>query len=177
MYLKRIFAALIVIVAAATMNANVNAQSSDASVAPKETPSAAVPKDILGTWEVTTTFPDGFRSKSLLTFAPGATASTGSLFSTSDIDFTAPIPCANQQGVWSNSDGLNFDLTFKGFCYNAQDFSPFGTLKIRGRITLGSLGKGFTGKVFVVLMKYDGTVDFSSDATVRAVRMAVEPLP
>ena len=175
MYLKRIFAALIVAIAAMTVN--VNAQSSEAAAGSKEAPAAAVPSDILGTWEVTTTFSDGFKSKSLLTFAPGATSSTGSLFSTSDIDFTAPVPCANQQGVWSNSDGLNFDLTFKGFCYNAQDFSPFGTVKIRGRITLGSLGKGFSGKVFVVLMRNDGTVEFSDNATVRAVRMAVEPLP
>jgi hypothetical protein len=177
MYLKRIFMMLIVAVTATATTARVNAQSADAKASPQTGEATATTPSPLGTWEVTATFPDGFRVKSLLTLAPGADPNVGSAFSTSNIDFTFPVPCTNQQGVWSRPDGgSHVDLTFKGFCYNTS-FEPFGTLKFRESITLGPRGNGFTGQVHVELTRLDGSTEFAADATVRAVRMAVEPLP
>jgi hypothetical protein len=176
MYAKRILVMLIVTIAMGAMTARVNAQSAEKSAGAQSSESTAVTPSVLGTWEVTTTFPDGFRSKSIQTFAPGATSDMGSVFSTADIDLVPPVPCANQQGVYSVGEGLDIHTTFKGFCYNAN-FEPFGRLKIQQNITLGRLGNGFTGRAHVQIMRNDGSIEFETDATMRAVRMMVEPLP
>jgi hypothetical protein len=179
MYLKRIFVMLSVAACVTAMAARINAQTNvtDAPLSPQTSEAASALVSPLGTWEVTATFPDGFKTKGLITFAPGADSNTGSVLSTADIDFTFPVPCANQQGVWARpGGGTHVDLTYKGFCYNSS-FEPFGTLKIQQSITLGTRGNGFTGRAHVELKRFDGSTEFTADATLRAVRMAVEPLP
>jgi hypothetical protein len=174
MYAKRILMMLMVTIAMGAMTARVNAQSTEKTGGAQS--SEAGQPSPLGTWRVVTTFPDGFRSNSLETFAPGATADAGVVFSTSDIDLTPPVPCANQQGVYSLGTGLGVHTTFEGFCYNSNS-EPFGRLKIQQTITLGRLGKGFAGKAHVQIIRNDGSIEFETDVTMHGMRMNVEPLP
>lgn len=170
---------LAVVIVTASMAARVSAQSTDVPAKSPPSETATLTPTILGSWDVTITFPDGSTTKSIFTFAPGTTTDTGTVIDIAGGDLSGETPrplCSARQGVFALTGEREFATTEKGFCYDAS-FALAGTIKMRNKITLGTRGAAFVGEGRAVFARSDGGFFNLFTYSLRGVRIAVEPLP
>ncbi len=132
---------------------------------------AAFPKknSLVGTWDVTTTFSDGFQAKSTLQILPGAAEGVGSVLHASEFSLTLPNPTLPEQGAWEFLNGSQFIASYRGYAFT-ENFEPFGIIGFRHAITMNSNQESFTGRAVLEVIDASGQVLFSAPCQTRGVR-------
>jgi hypothetical protein len=136
-------------------------------------------KAIVGSWQVTQTYPDllePFNTTKLLAAFTG----DGIYLSTMQGESAAtedPLPPATPQfGTWQHVGGRQFVATYKIIFYRLATGAFFGTAKIPLNITINEAGDAFTGTGRFEAFDADGHIIFSVSFTLQATRIKVEPL-
>jgi hypothetical protein len=134
-------------------------------------PAAVFPKRnaLIGTWNVTLTFGDGFQVKSILQVMPGAAEGLGSVLHASEFSLTLPNPTLPEQGAWEHVVGTQFIASYYGFAFTEQ-FAPFGKIGFRHAITMDSGQESFTGRAIIEGFDASGQLLFSDTCQTRGVR-------
>ena len=132
-------------------------------------------KSLLGTWNLTLTFGDGFQVKSTLQVLPGRSDTEGSVIHASEFSLTLPNPTVPEQGVWEYTGGQQFIASYRGYAFT-ETFEPFGAIGFRHAITMDADQESFTGRAVFEVVDAAGQVLFSDICQTRGVRQhAVAP--
>lgn len=132
-------------------------------------------KGLLGTWNITLTFPDGSQAKTTLQVFPGRSDTDGSVIHASEFSLAPPSPTLPEQGVWEYVGGQQFISSYRGYSFTEQ-LEPFGFIGFRHAITVSADQESFTGRAVFEVIDSTGQVLFSDTCTSRGVRQhAVAP--
>jgi hypothetical protein len=131
-----------------------------------------------GTWRVTQSIGTDFSETAFYTFGAGKDANEGVVAFSDQFLFVPNPSCLPGQGVWKRTDGRSFIGTFQGVCFDADNgFIPGGFFKGRSALTLNDQGTVLTGRTHFEGFDVDGNLVFSSDLSLRGVRMQAEAPP
>ncbi|HJQ25113.1 MAG TPA: hypothetical protein VKA60_14440 [Blastocatellia bacterium] len=132
---------------------------------------------IVGSWEMTYTFPDlppPFNTTRVLAAFTGDGIFLSSMQGESAASEDPLPPATPQYGAWAYVGGRQYAVTYKLILYRLATGAFFGTAKIPLNITIDKAGEVLTGTGTFAAYDADGGLIFSVGFTLQATRIKVE---
>jgi hypothetical protein len=132
---------------------------------------------IVGSWEMTYTFPDlppPFNTTKVLAAFTGDGIFLSSMQGESAASEDPLPPATPQYGAWQYVGGRQYAVTYKLILYRLATGAFFGTAKIPLNITIDRAGEVLSGSGTFAAYDADGGLIFSVGFTLQATRIKVE---